>query len=295
MDKKNLYTLLLVGPNGRPWKIRIPRVAIYGLLALILLGVVGLTALTKSYARMLLKVSNYNYLRADRETLKTNYRALETTVRRTDTQLSSLESLASEVAVSYGFSGARQVRTEPVSLALMAEAGESPDASYNASLYAFNRIEQAAAVPTRNSLLSGLLKNAGALPPDIPGIWPVEGEVTAGFGERVDPFSGMEAFHPGIDIAAPSGTPVRATADGIVLEAGREEAGYGNEVLIDHGYGIATRYGHLHRIFVVDGQQVRQGQIIGSVGMTGRATGPHLHYEVLVHQTPVNPAKFLRG
>ncbi|MGH9448918.1 MAG: M23 family metallopeptidase [Terriglobia bacterium] len=269
--------------------------AIYGLLALILLGVVGLTALTKSYARMLLKVSNYNYLRADRETLKTNYRALETTVRRTDTQLSSLESLASEVAVSYGFSGARKVRTEPVSLALMAEAGESPDASYNASLYAFNRIEQAAAVPTRNSLLSGLLKNAGALPPDIPGIWPVEGEVTAGFGERVDPFSGMEAFHPGIDIAAPSGTPVRATADGIVLEAGREEAGYGNEVLIDHGYGIATRYGHLHRIFVVDGQQVRQGQIIGSVGMTGRATGPHLHYEVLVHQTPVNPAKFLRG
>lgn len=295
MNKRKLYTILLVGPNGRPWKVRIPGVAVYGFLALILLGAVGLTALAKSYARMLLKVSNYNYLRADRETLKTNYRSLENTVQRTDTQLSSLESLASEVAVSYGFSRTQQFRVEPISLAIMREGSGETDASYNASLYAFNRIEQAAASPARGLLPSGQFSKFDGLPADIPGIWPVEGEVTAGFGERIDPFSGTEAFHPGVDIAAPSGTPVRATADGIVLEAGREEAGYGNEVLIDHGYGIATRYGHLRRIFVVEGQQVKQGQIIGSVGMTGRATGPHLHYEVLVHHTPVNPSKFLRG
>lgn len=295
MDKKKLYTLLLVGPNGRPWKVRIPVIAVYAFLAVVLLGAVGLTALAKSYARMLLKVSNYNYLRADRETLKTNYRSLETTVRHTDTQLSSLESLASEVAVSYGFGRSGQLHAEPVSLATITQRGENSDTSYNASLYAFNRIEQAASAPSRNSLLSGILNSSGGLPADIPGIWPVQGKVTAGFGERIDPFSGADAFHPGVDIAAPSGTPVRATADGIILEAGRDEAGYGNEVLIDHGYGLATRYGHLRRIFVVEGQQVKQGQIIGSVGMTGRATGPHLHYEVLVHQTPVNPSKFLRG
>jgi len=73
------------------------------------------------------------------------------------------------------------------------------------------------------------------------------------------------------------------------------EAGYGNEVLVDHGDGITTKYGHLRRIDVVAGQEVKKGQIIGAVGMTGKSTGPHLHYEVRVHQTPVNPAKYLRG
>ncbi len=150
-------------------------------------------------------------------------------------------------------------------------------------------------IPSRNPSLLGLLSSPAVNPGEIPSIWPVEGEVTAGFGERMDPFSGEGAFHPGMDIAAPSGTPVRAAADGIVLHAGPGEAGYGNEILIDHGSGMATKYGHLRRIFVIEGQEVRKGQIIGSVGMTGRATGPHLHYEVLVHETPVNPAKFLRG
>ncbi|MDE3179637.1 MAG: M23 family metallopeptidase [Acidobacteriota bacterium] len=290
MERKRIYTLLLVGPNGRPWKVCIPVIAVYGLVVLIILGAVGLTVLAKSYGRMLLKVSNYNSLRSDRESLKTSYQSLQNTVRHTDKQLNSLESLASEVAVSYGFAKTRQSPVLPVAAAMITSDETGSDERYAASLYAFNRVEQGLSGSTIDRLQGGFLSS-----PDIPSIWPVEGEVTDWFGERVDPFSGMESFHPGVDIAAPSGTPVRATADGIVVEAGREEAGYGNEVLIDHGFGISTRYGHLRRIYVVDGQEVKKGQIIGAVGMTGRATGPHLHYEVLVHQTPVNPSKFLRG
>ncbi|MGH9354216.1 MAG: M23 family metallopeptidase [Terriglobia bacterium] len=293
MEKRKLYTLLLLGPHGRPWKVQIPKYAVYLLLAFMIVGAVGITALANSYARMLLKVSNYNNVRADRENLKANYKILEKVVKHTSTQLNSLESLASEVAVTYGFGRTQQLEASPLTLA--AETSPNADANYNASLYAFNRIEQAAANPSRSPLFPSLLTASDGRLADIPGIWPVEGEITAGFGERVDPFSGEEAFHPGVDIAAPSGTPVHAAADGIVIEAGREDAGYGNEIVIDHGFGIATRYGHLRRIFVVEGQEVRQGQVIGAVGMTGRATGPHLHYEVLVHETPVNPSKYLRG
>lgn len=129
---------------------------------------------------------------------------------------------------------------------------------------------------------------------ETPSIWPVQGRISAGFGQRMDPFTGEDAFHRGVDIAAPAGTPVRAAADGILFHAG-PDSGYGNEVLIDHGYGITTKYGHLRTVCVVVGEEVSRGQVIGTVGMTGRATGPHLHYEVLVHDTPVNPMAYLGG
>jgi len=289
-----LYILLVVAPHGRSWKLQIPKYTLYALLALSLMGVVTLTALANSYARMLLKVSNYNDLRADRQTLKTKYRILQTVVNDTNAQLSSLESLASEVAISYGI-GSHTRPLAHITLAAVLPDGAQMGSRYDASLYAFNMIERASANPGRNSVLPGLLSNPLVRSSSIPSIWPVHGEVTDAFGERIDPFSGDEAFHPGMDIAAPSGTVVRAAADGIVVQAGRGEAGYGNEILIDHGSGIATRYGHLRKIFVVEGQEVKQGQSIGSIGMTGKTTGPHLHYEVLVHETPVNPAKFLHG
>jgi murein DD-endopeptidase MepM/ murein hydrolase activator NlpD len=127
-----------------------------------------------------------------------------------------------------------------------------------------------------------------------PSIWPVKGPITAGFGQRMDPFTGEGAFHSGIDIGAPSGTKVVAAADGILFLAG-PDSGYGTEVLIDHGYGITTKYGHLSRTYAVVGQEVKRGQVIGAVGTTGRSTGPHLHYEVRIYETAVNPAKYLSG
>ena len=128
---------------------------------------------------------------------------------------------------------------------------------------------------------------------DAPTLWPVEGRVTSSFGEREDPFNGEGAFHAGMDISAPTGTPIRATADGLV-DSAETANGYGRQVILDHGHGIRTVYGHMAKMVVLAGQHVTRGQIIGYVGQTGRSTGPHLHYEVRINNVPVNPHKYLR-
>ena len=123
----------------------------------------------------------------------------------------------------------------------------------------------------------------------VPSIWPARGEVSSPFGLR---WNGSD-FHPGIDIANDFGTPIVATADGIVTDAGWNAGGYGNKVDIDHGNGIMTCYGHAQSIVVRPGQQVRRGQIIAYMGSTGFSTGPHVHYEVRINGEPVNPAPYL--
>ena len=120
------------------------------------------------------------------------------------------------------------------------------------------------------------------------------GRLGSGFGSRQDPINGEGAFHSGIDIEAPTGTIVRATGDGDVTGT-TLGAGYGRQIVLNHGHGIVTLYGHLNAIAVIPGQHVTRGQVIGYVGQTGRATGPHLHYEVRVHNVPVNPHKYLRS
>jgi murein DD-endopeptidase MepM/ murein hydrolase activator NlpD len=128
---------------------------------------------------------------------------------------------------------------------------------------------------------------------DAPSLWPVEGRVGSSFGERQDPINGEGAFHSGLDIDAPYGTPVRAAADGDVTGTVMG-AGYGRQIVLSHGHDVLTLYGHLSAMAVVPGQHVTRGQVIGYVGQSGRATGPHLHYEVRVHNVPVNPHKYLR-
>ncbi|MDR2883865.1 MAG: M23 family metallopeptidase, partial [Deferribacteraceae bacterium] len=125
-----------------------------------------------------------------------------------------------------------------------------------------------------------------------PTIVPVRGWLSSQFGYRISPFSGRQTFHEGVDIAARNGTDVRAAANGTVVFAGTK-SGYGNMVTIDHGYGYLTRYGHNAENTVKPGDKVTKGQTIAKVGNTGRSTGPHVHYEVLVNGIPVNPSKFI--
>ncbi|MGC1379461.1 MAG: peptidoglycan DD-metalloendopeptidase family protein [Candidatus Baltobacteraceae bacterium] len=119
--------------------------------------------------------------------------------------------------------------------------------------------------------------------------WPVTGTITSPFGWRSNPFGGSPEFHQGLDIAAPTGTTVTAAAGGTVIMA-QWYGGYGNYILIDHGGGYSTGYGHLSAIFVANGQSVQRGQAIGAVGSTGQSTGPHLHFEVRINGKPVDPA-----
>ncbi len=125
-----------------------------------------------------------------------------------------------------------------------------------------------------------------------PTVAPVVGVLTDGFGRRRDPFTGRWAHHRGLDISARRGTPVRAPADGVVAFAGRQR-GLGKVVKISHGFGYVTVFGHLHSIDVSPGDTVRRGETIGTVGSTGRSTGPHLHYEVHVDGTAVNPLYYI--
>jgi murein DD-endopeptidase MepM/ murein hydrolase activator NlpD len=119
------------------------------------------------------------------------------------------------------------------------------------------------------------------------------GYISSPFGERIDPFTGGDEFHEGIDFAAPMGTPIHAVAAGVVTWAG-PRGGYGNLVQIDHGDGYATRYGHSEKILVHVGETVQRGDVIALVGDTGRSTGPHVHFEVLFHGHEINPAAFIR-
>lgn len=131
-----------------------------------------------------------------------------------------------------------------------------------------------------------------ALAAATPSIWPVAGWLSSSYGTRRDPFNGGRDFHPGLDISADHGTPVHATADGLVSAAGWS-GNYGNLVVVDHGFGIQTRYGHLSKFSARAGQRVRRGDIIGHVGSTGRSTSPHLHYEILTNGRLTNPLRIL--
>jgi murein DD-endopeptidase MepM/ murein hydrolase activator NlpD len=140
-------------------------------------------------------------------------------------------------------------------------------------------------------LLSTLSQQKSLLS-SIPTAAPVDGWITSGFGYRVSPFTGERTSHFGLDIAAPVGTPIHAPADGVVIFTGAKE-GFGNFIMVAHGYGVVTRYGHNAQNMVQPGQRITRGDQIGTVGMTGRTTGPHVHYEVVVNGKTENPKKFI--
>jgi murein DD-endopeptidase MepM/ murein hydrolase activator NlpD len=163
---------------------------------------------------------------------------------------------------------------------------ESPDTTFGVLKGLLGAIEsRLASVKTK-------VESQQALARATPSIWPIAGWLSSGFGSRRDPFDGGEDFHPGLDIAADKGTPVRATADGTV-ESAAYNGNYGNAVLINHGFGISTRFGHLSAFAVHAGQQIHRGEVVGYVGATGRATSPHLHYEILLNSQPINPLRLL--
>ncbi len=158
------------------------------------------------------------------------------------------------------------------------------------------RLDKLSAEATRQEQslqeLQAYFQDQKSLLASTPSIWPARGWVTSDFGQRLDPYTAERVTHGGMDIAAPHGKEVYSPSDGTVVFAGLE-GGYGNVIVIDHGYGIKTRYGHLAKMLVKAGDRVKRGAHIAAVGNTGRSTGPHLHYEVRVNGIPQNPRKFI--
>jgi murein DD-endopeptidase MepM/ murein hydrolase activator NlpD len=221
--------------------------------------------------------------------LKNRYSHLEQVAKERDIQVASLGSLAQEVSSLYG------LKSDPILVDAPADERDAQVSNSLSQLYALKTTALSGAATTGISL--GLIRNVTTADwvraNAAPNLWPVEGQITGSFGERIDPFNGEGAFHSGVDIGSSYGQPVVAPADGIVLFADFM-GGYGRAVVLDHGHSISTRYGHLASFAVAVGQQVHRGDTIGYVGLSGRSTGPHLHYEVRINDTPVNPHKYLR-
>jgi len=159
-----------------------------------------------------------------------------------------------------------------------------------------SRLDKLSAEATRQEQslqeLTAYFQDQKSLLASVPSVWPARGWVTSDFGQRLDPYTADRVMHAGLDIAAEHGKAIYAPSDGMVVFAG-PEGGYGNVIVIDHGYGIKTRYGHLAQILVKPGDRIKRGQQVASIGNTGRSTGPHLHYEVRVNGIPQNPRKFI--
>jgi murein DD-endopeptidase MepM/ murein hydrolase activator NlpD len=268
---------------------------------------------------MLIKTARFNQLRNDRDSLQKDYAHLEKQAQEKDVQAASLGSLATEVSALYGLTASKlaapmgHMRLTPShssgekagDVSLIGEPASSfSDDSYYRSLDTFYALRNSAIsgavtqVIDRDSAfgpVAGIGLGASDLAIDAPSLWPVIGPITSSFGEREDPVkgNGEGEFHTGVDISAPAGTPIRATADGVVKSADIEN-GYGREVILDNGHGVETCYAHMSGFAVMAGQSVVRGQVIGYVGRTGRTTGANLHYEVRIHNTPVNPHKYMR-
>ena len=284
------YTLFVASNRrGTMRRIRVPFYALYLLAALATVGGITVAAALASYTSLLWKAGDYNALLRRQDTLERQYHELQQTANETDQRLSSLQSLATEVAMTYGFI---RLRNSPFAFV---QPLADPDVSYDHSLAEFTFLENNS---PRLSLAASSMRLLPA--PGLgeisftPTLWPVIGRITGSFGERLDPFSGEGAFHTGVDISSQYGDGVRAAADGVVTHANLH-AGYGRLVVVDHGFGVASWYGHLSTFTTTPGMRVKRGDLIGYVGVSGRTTGPHVHYEVRMNGAPVNPMRYLRN
>lgn len=288
--KGKSYTFFIASSaTGGVRRVRVPFYALHVIAVLALVGGITILAGMGSYSRMLWKATNYNSLRREQDSLKRQYVELQGQVKDTNQRLTSLQSLAGEVAMAYGITRFHQTPFD------LTDAQVEPDSQFQASLDEFSYLAKNANAVSMTTSGVRLLPAAELSSLEVaPTLWPVVGRITGHFGERMDPFSGEGAFHAGLDIASHYGDEVRATADGEIAEVGRR-TGYGRLIVIDHGFGVTTWYGHLSGFNVQPGMHVKAGDVIGYEGDSGRSTGPHLHYEVRIYNTPVNPWRYLRG
>lgn len=289
MKRKHYTFFIASSTSGGMRRVRVPGYILHFLAALAIVGGITVTAAVGSYSRMLWKASSYNSLRHEQDSLKQQYKQLQTEVKDTNQRLDSLQSLAGEVAMAYGITRFRQT---PFGLS---DTAAQSDADFQQSVDEFSYLEHNVSTVSEAGagmrlLPASQLTSIGM----VPSLWPVVGAITGHFGERLDPFSGEGAFHAGLDIASHYGDEIRATADGVIEEADKR-AGYGRLVVIDHGFGVSTWYGHLSGFNTEVGMTVKRGDVIGYEGQSGRSTGPHLHYEIRIYNTPVNPWRYLRN
>ena len=278
-----------------PLKVRLLR--LFGFVATSIVTGVVIVAILFQY----IDSPKEKLLRQQNEIYKANYSVIQDRVRRLELQMTELESRDNEVYRSIFESSpipdsARLKDIEALKEVRMIQNLSSTQLLTNL-ITQLNNLSVRSAFQDKSYVeVSVMVKNKENLLRAIPAIQPLSNNnlnrIASGFGKRIDPIYKTYRVHFGLDFAAPSGTPIYATADGVVKVAGFNSDGYGNKVVIDHGFGYQTLYGHMVRVNVNPGQSVVRGSVIGYVGSTGKSTGPHCHYEVIKNGTKVDPVYY---
>ena len=244
---------------------------------------------------------NEKLLRAENERMKDRYRELGKEIKKIEQQMKELEDRDNEVYRSIFEAtpipdSARLKDLEKEQQIAKVEGMEQNDLINSIVTTLNNMQSRIHAQKASYKDLGGMVKDKEKLLAATPAIQPVSNadlkRIASGFGYRIDPVYKTVKLHPGLDFAAPAGTPIYATADGAVEFAGNRGDSYGNNVIINHGYGYKTLFGHMFRIKARSGQRVKRGEVIGWVGSTGKSTGPHCHYEVIKNGNKIDPIYF---
>lgn len=285
------YTLIVV-PHA---KARFRKVQVSVRLMKWVAGVSGslalvLVAVLVHYSRIAFEVHELRRLRSENVELREKTQAYEQNAGKLQSKLDQLQTMVNKLGVMAGLEQSLPDNSAAVGVGGPAASGEVTAPLGARELLSMDH--ELTSLTTRSAKLEEFYRDQRTLLASTPSVWPVRGYLSAGFGNRADPFTGQRDFHPGIDVSTPIGTRVQAPADGLVVSCG-EKGAYGNTIIIDHGFGIVTRYGHLSGFNVKPGQRVHRGEVIGFVGSTGRSTGPHLHYEVWVRDQAQNPIHYI--
>lgn len=305
--QKQFYTIVVFpGSTGSPKKIRISKflvkTTLYTFFTLFI-GIAGSSIyFSKQFYQMLSENVELTDLRREAKIQKVQVEKFSQQVKNFETEMARLERFERKLRVitalenspksmekNWGVGGPYGLTSHSFTTALEKGAQSMVE---RLSVDLDHLTNQAKIQFVSFQELDEFLKNQKSLLSATPSIWPTRGWVTSGFGFRKSPFTGSREKHEGWDIAARAGAPIRSSADGVVVVAGRD-SGYGNLLEVDHGYGLVTRYGHNSKLLVKVGDRIKRGQVVAQVGSTGRSTGPHLHYEVILNGVPVDPQNFI--
>jgi murein DD-endopeptidase MepM/ murein hydrolase activator NlpD len=289
---RKFYTCIIVPDASQALhKLRIPILALYVLASIGVLSFFVAVGLGFHYIGMASRMENLQTLEAENAKLKVDTRQLRLSTSQLSRRIAALEDEADIIT--------KAMQEDPLLRKLTAKipsmggsTGDVPTAELEGS--------PTLSVEALNARLDDLEREMAPLDAgtkylrSTPSMWPIlNGRIGSHYGGRLDPFTRDADVHLGVDIVAPKGTPIKATADGIVRFSARQSE-YGNLIVLEHPNGFSTRYGHLYAFNVTQGQTVHKDDVIGYVGMTGRSTGPHLHYEVRLNDKAVNPRPYLR-
>ena len=302
MDKRYITLFVLTNHASRTRQIKVPVRLFKAAVAAGLLFTVVFLAGIFDYARIRGNYSEYYSLKKENTSQKIELQSFSSKINEMEGQIARLNLFDKKLRIIANIEAPREMAHADQ---IMGLGGASSDDEFLTSPSTqldglvtrmrsdIKRLEHQASFQESSfaELQEQLVKKVSFLAA-TPSIWPARGWVTSTYGDRISPFTGRPQMHKGIDIANRVGTSVVAPANGIVVKAGAN-GGFGKSVVISHGYGIKTTYGHLSEVFVKTGQRVERGEDIGAMGNTGRSTGPHLHYEVTYNDVSVNPSKYI--